>query len=173
MNRTNQGSIIVGIILIALGALFFIANTIPGLDLGTTWPAIFFLLAGAFYLPLILYPNERRGLAALYIPGSILLVLGLIFFYNTLSGDWDAWAYMWALIPGGVGLGLALAARLGDWGMSALWTGIWLMIGSLAAFGLFGSLFGSDVVRVLGPVLLIAGGALLLLRTVQRPSRET
>lgn len=173
MSRTSYGSTIVGIILISFGALFFFANSVPGLDLGNLWPAIFFFLAGAFYLPSILYPNERRGLAALYIPGSILLVLGLIFFYNTLSGDWDSWAYMWTLIPGGVGLGLTLAARLGGWGKSALWTGVWLIVGSLTAFGLFGSLFGSDMLRVLGPMLLIAAGAMWLLRTVQRPSRET
>jgi hypothetical protein len=141
--------------------------------MGRTWPVIFFLIALGFYLPPILWPSARQGLAALFIPGSILVALGLIFFYNTLTDDWASWAYAWTLIPGGVGLGLALASRYGGWGHGTMWVGIWMIVGSLVVFGFFGMLFGGAALRSIGPVLLIVGGVLLLVRAFMRPARST
>lgn len=171
MDSTDRSSTVVALVLIGLGALFLAFNLIPGLDLGRTWPVIFFLIAGGFYLPAVLWPASRQGLAALFIPGSIMLTLGLIFFYNTMTDDWASWAYAWTLIPGGVGLGLALASRFGAWGRGTMWVGIWMMIGSVAVFGFFGALFGGPLLKTIGPVALIVGGALLLLRAVARPTR--
>jgi len=172
MNTTNRGTSAVALILIGLGVLFLIFNLVPGLSLGRTWPVIFFVLAAGFYLPPIVWAESRQGLSALFIPGSVMLTLGLIFLYNTLTGDWGSWAYAWTLIPGGVGLGLALAARFGQWERRVVATGLWIMVGSLVVFGFFGMLFGGALLRWLGPALLIAGGALLLLRSFVRPARS-
>lgn len=169
MNSAERSSTVVALILIALGAMFLAFNLIPGLELGRTWPVIFFVIAAGFYLPAFIWPNSRQGLAALYIPGSVMLALGLIFLYNTFSRDWASWAYAWTLIPGGVGLGLALAARIGQWGQGTMWVGVWMMVGSVAVFGLFGTLFGGPLLKSLGPIALIVGGVLLLLRQFGRP----
>jgi len=131
VNTVDRRSTVTAIILIGLGVMFLAFNTIPGLSLERTWPVIFFVVAAGFYLPPLAWPSERKGLSALFIPGSILLTLGLIFFYNTLTNDWESWAYAWTLIPGGVGLGLALAARFGEWGRGALWVGVWMIAGAL------------------------------------------
>jgi hypothetical protein len=171
MGSTDRGATVVAIVLIALGAMFLAFNTIPGLDVGRTWPIIFFLIAGGFYLPAVVWPTERKGLAALFIPGSVMLTLGAIFMYNTITDDWASWAYAWTLIPGGVGLGLALAARFGEWGRPTLWTGIWMIVGSVAVFGFFGALFGGPILRSIGPIALILGGVLLLARALVRPAR--
>ena len=172
MNPTDRSSTVVAIILIGLGLLFLAFNTIPGLDIGRAWPVIFLLIAGGFYLPPIIWPSERRRLAGLFIPGSVMLVLGLIFFYNALTDDWASWAYAWTLIPGGVGLGLALASRFGEWGRGTLLVGIWMIAGSVVVFGLFGTLLGGPALKAIGPVALIAGGVLLLLRSFARPARS-
>jgi len=169
MQSTDRSGTVVAVVLIGLGVLFLAFNLIPGLDIGQMWPIIFFLIAGAFYLPAIVWPSERKALAGLYIPASIMLVLGLIFLYDTITGDWGSWAYMWTLIPGGVGLGLALGSRIGGWGRDTMQVGIWMMVGSLVAFAFFGLFFGSALIRTIGPLLLIAGGALLLLRALRRP----
>ena len=171
MQSTDRSTIVVAVVLIGLGALFLAFNLIPGLDIGQTWPIIFFLIAGAFYLPASVWPSERKALAGLYIPASIMLVLGLIFLYDTITDDWGSWAYMWTLIPGGVGLGLALGSRIGGWGRDTTQVGIWMMVGSAIGFGFFGLLFGSRLAGVLGPILLILGGAVLLLGTLRRPAR--
>ncbi len=172
MNTADRRSTVTAIILIGLGVMFLAFNTIPGLGLDRTWPVIFFVVAAGFYLPPIVWSSERRGLAGLFIPGSVLLTLGLIFFYNTLTADWESWAYAWTLIPGGVGLGLALAARTGGWGHGTMWVGIWLIAGSVTVFAFFGALFGGPALRSLGPILLIAGGGLLLLRSLMWRSRS-
>ena len=171
MNAANRSSTAIALILIGLGALFLAFNLVPGLQLGRTWPVIFFIIAAGFYLPALVWPESRQGLAALLIPGSIMLALGLIFFYNTLTNDWASWAYAWTLIPGGVGLGLALASRVGQWGQGTLWTGVWMMVGSVVVFGLFGMLFGGPVLKAFGPIVLIAGGVLLLLRQFSQGRR--
>jgi len=172
MSSTDRSSAVVALVLIGLGVVFLAFNLVPGLQIARTWPVIFFVIALGFYLPALLWPSARQGLAALFIPGSVLLVLGLIFLYNTFTNDWGAWAYIWTLIPGGVGLGLALAARMGGWGSGTLWVGVWMMVGSVAAFGFFGTLFGTPVLKAIGPIALIIAGAALLLRTFVRPPQS-
>jgi len=164
MNRPNQSSIIIAIILITLGVLFLALTMIRGIVPGSTGPALCFIFAAGFFIPPFVWRQARSGLAALFIPGSIKLALGLIFTLNILSGDWAAWAYAWLLIPGGTGLGLALAGWYGQWGRVVTWVGIWILLGSVVLFALFAMLFGTAVFQAVGPILLILGGILILLR---------
>ena len=113
--RDNRGSIVVGGILIVIGAVFLFVNVFR-IDFGEIWPIIFFIIGAGFYLPVLLMPRDRRNLAGLLIPGTILFGLGAIFFYNILADNWGSWAYIWTLIPASVGLGLLLAARVGRLG---------------------------------------------------------
>ena len=136
----------------------------------STWPVILLAISAAFFLPALIAQEARRGLAALAIPGSIFLVLGLIFLYNTLSGDWAAWAYAWILLPASVGLGLILASAIGGWDRTASDVGVWFMVLSGAAFGLFATLFGEPLVKAIGAGTLILGGLLMLLRAFRRGS---
>lgn len=165
MNSSARGSVFVAGLLILLGVLILVFN-ITGIGFGKTWPMIFLVLAAGFYLPYFVWPSARKGLAALFIPGSIMLTLGLFFFYNTLTGDWVSWAWGWALIPGGVGLGLLLAGWLGSWDSTVMWVGIWMMVGAVAVFGFFGALFGTVTMKAIGAGLLILVGIALLVRAL-------
>jgi hypothetical protein len=167
MHTVDRGSIVTAIFLIVLGGLF-LAFSIFGLTISTTWPLIFFILAAGFFLPSLIWPPMRRGLAALFIPGSILLVLGLIFQYNTLTNDWVSWAYAWILLPGSVGLGLALASWVGGWSRDVSVVGVWLLVICIVVFSLFGMLFGSTVLKIFGPAVFILIGLFLLLRSFRR-----
>lgn len=169
MNPNTRGSLVAGIILIGLGVLFFLFNVIPGFHIGALWPMIFVLLAAGFFIPPLLWPQQRQGLSGLFIPGSIMLMLGLIFFYNTFTNDWASWAYAWTLIPGGVGLGLWLGSWYGRWGKDSMLTGQWMLAISVLVFGLFGMLFGSPALKIAGPILLILGGVLLMVRAFRKP----
>ena len=172
MGRFDRSSLIGALFLIALGALLLVFNLLPDLTFKNAWPVIFFVLAGVFALPPFIWPDAKRGLAGLLIPGAILFVIGLVFLYNTFSGDWAAWAYAWLIIPVGIGLGLLLAGHVGEWGPGVTETGIWLMIGNGAAFGLFATLFGGPFLKATGAGMLLAGGALLLLRAFRRGAQE-
>jgi len=163
MNITNKGSVILAGGLIGIGVLFLAINLLPGVQ--ATWPILFFIIAAMFFLPPFIWTDARRGLSGLMIPGAIFTVLGLIFTYNTLTGDWVSWAYAWTLIPGGVGRGLALAAQYGGWGKGTTWVGVWLGLGSVAVFSIFAALVGGPVLRAVGPALLIVLGLVFLLRS--------
>jgi len=168
MNPNNRGSLVAGVILIGLGVLFFLFNVIPGFNLDTLWPMIFILLAAGFFIPPLLWPQARQGLSGLFIPGAIMLMLGLIFLYNTFTNDWAAWAYAWTLIPGGVGLGLWLGSWYGKWGKDSMAVGQWMLAISVLVFGLFGTLFGSRPLKIAGPILLILAGVLLMARAFRK-----
>lgn len=166
MPTTQRMPTMIAAVLIGLGILFLAVNVL-GINFGRVWPLIFFVLGAGFYVPIVLLPEARGALAALIIPGTILIGLGLIFFYNTLTDDWDSWAYVWALIPAFVGLGLMLAARIGGWANSVVVTGFWIALGSGAVFGVMAMFFGSQAFGTIGPIVLIAIGVLFLIRSAR------
>ena len=99
----NKSGIFTGIILILLGGLFLASELYPGVFSFWSWPFILIGLGIMFLLWALI--AQTGGLA---IPGAILSGLGGIFYYQELTKDWDSWAYIWALIPGFVGIGILL-----------------------------------------------------------------
>ncbi|MGD8555047.1 MAG: hypothetical protein PVJ32_06375 [Anaerolineales bacterium] len=169
MQTTNRASVVFGTLLIGLGIFLLVARFVPGLTLGTAWPIIFAFLAIAFYLPAIFWPSARPGLAGLYIPGTILLVLGLIFSYNTLTEDWESWAFAWLLIPAGVGLGLTLASWVGKWGRTPQQVGFWMVLVNVSLFALTAVFFGEPILKSIAPALLILVGLLIGVTSFIKP----
>jgi len=172
MKGIDRGSLVGALVLIILGAVFLILNFVPNVGFGELWPVIFFVTALGFYLPAVIWPESRRGLAALYIPGSMILVMGIAFLYNTLSGDWGVWAFAWLLIPLGIGLGMTLAAWIGSWDRPVGEVGIWIMVLNAVGFGLFGTLFGEPLIKAVGAGVVLGGGILMLLRGYLRGRQE-
>jgi hypothetical protein len=172
MDKSKRGSFAAGIGLILIGAMFLVFYFIPGLSLHMTWPIIFLVLGFAFFLPGMAWPESRRGLAALYIPGTILLGLGVIFFSNTLSGNWYMWAYEWLLIPASVGLGMMLAAWGGNWNRVIWQVGLWIALISVAAFSVFAALFGDKVIKLVGAGILVLLGIGMLARSFMNKKAE-
>ena len=164
MLSNNRGSLYVAVLLIGMGMFFMAFNLMPGFTMGSAWPVVFYILAAGFYLPPILWRDQRRGLSGLFIPASIMLALALLFTYNVLTQDWASWGYAWTLIVAGVGGGMALAGRTGRWGSVSTWVGIWMLLGSLVIFALFASIFGLPLLKLAGPALLIIAGLVLIMR---------
>jgi len=167
MNTLNRGSIFGAILLIGMGVLF-LALEIAGISISKTWPITFLALGSVCFLPPLLWPSLRSGLAAFCIPGAVLLTLGGIFFYNTLSGDWASWSYAWIMLNGGVGLGLVLASWIGGWAREITSIGWWMIVVSAVVFSIFATLFGGSVLKAAGPVMLILCGAWLLIRSFRK-----
>jgi len=165
--RDSRGSIVVGGILVVIGAIFLFVNVFR-VNFGDVWPVIFFIIGAGFYLPVLLMPRERRNLAGLLIPGTILFGLGAIFFYNILADNWGSWAYIWTLIPAAVGLGLLLAARVGDWGGDTMKVGFWMFVISTGVCLILAAFFGGGNAGLVGAILLIVLGVFLLIRSIRR-----
>ena len=163
----NQASIVIGGILIILGGIFLALNVFH-IDFGKVWPLIFFIIGAGFYLPVLLMPRDRQNLAGLLVPGTILFGLGTIFFYNTFTDSWGSWAYIWALIPASVGLGLLIAARVGQWGGDTMKVGFWMFVISTGMCLILAAFFGGGNAGLIGAILLIALGVFLLIQSMRR-----
>lgn len=171
MRNIDRVSAFLAVMFISLGILLLAFNFIEGLDLRRAWPLLIFIFAAAFYLPALLWRNERNGLAGLYIPASILVTLGLVFTYNTLSGDWESWLFAWTWIPAGVGLGLMLGARVGGWSDVVFSVGAWMVGVNAAIFAALATFFGTPALRIAGPVIIIVCGFAVVLAALLKPKQ--
>lgn len=163
----NRGSVVVGGILIVIGAIFLFVNVFR-IDFGQIWPIIFYIIGAGFYLPVLLMPRDRGNLAGLLIPGTIMFGLGTIFFFNIFTDNWGSWAYIWTLIPASVGLGLLLAARVGNWGGDTMKVGFWMFVISTGVCLVLAAFFGGGNAGLIGAILLIVLGVFLLIQSIRR-----
>jgi hypothetical protein len=164
MKRGNRASLVFGVLLILAGVGFFLIRSNPHLQRQLeeiwAWP-LWFVVLGGFLLLLGLIVGEP----GMCIPAVIITGLGGIFYYQVQTGDWLSWTYMWALIPGFVGVGIILASLFeGRW--SYIWKGLDLVLISAVLYLIFASLFGG--LAFLGPygpaILLILLGVYVLIR---------
>jgi len=103
-NKRISGSLVVGIILIALGLLSLIGQIFRGFPfMSYLWPFIIIGFGGLFFVGMLAGGKSMAGLA---IPGSIISGLGLMMFIQNLTGYWQSWAYSWTIILVLVGLGI-------------------------------------------------------------------
>lgn len=65
--------------------------------IGTLWP-LFVLIPGVILLYRALTGSDRESIDMIF-PGTIVTATGLILFYQSLSGHWESWAYIWAVYP--------------------------------------------------------------------------
>jgi hypothetical protein len=163
----SRGTLYLALLLILAGLFFLAANMagpLLGLGWNALWPGLLLVAALAFYLPIAVWWPRRRALSGLAVPGTIFLANALIFFYNAISGNWDAWAYLWTLEPLAVGLGLYATWLVGLRQRGLLLGGHVLSLIGLVLFAIFGLIFGNALARIVAPFVLIGLGVLLLLR---------
>ncbi|MBN1979505.1 MAG: hypothetical protein JW918_19080 [Anaerolineae bacterium] len=160
MDRRRRSSLATGLVLILVGALIFATQLVPGWEMWFQWP-LFIVGIGAVLLVIGLLTR----VPAMAVPACIVAGIGGLLYYQNVTGDWNSWAYAWALIPGFLGVGIILAGLLGGRFRKPLREGGQLILISLVLFLAFGSFLGLIGLGPLGqywPVLLIALGALIL-----------
>ena len=118
MNATTRpshgGTLALGAILITTGLLAVIGR-VAGVDLETlvgeqTWPWLV-IVPGIVLLGLTLTVKPPDGVGFV-IAGSIVTTVGAILLYQATTELWESWAYVWVLIPGAAGLGMAVYGLL-------------------------------------------------------------
>ncbi len=172
MNRERGFSAIGGLLLIALGAFFLLFQLFPALGsfvrIDQLWPLIVMAVGGGLLLLAIVTRTP-----SLAIPASIVGGIGLLLFFQNLTGYWESWAYTWTLIPGFVGIGLLLRGLLASEVREGLQTGGRLMVISFVLFMVFGAFLGPfNLLGRFWSVLLILGGFFLLGRTLLQSQRR-
>ncbi|GAC1476599.1 MAG: hypothetical protein PVSMB3_20780 [Candidatus Dormibacteraceae bacterium] len=177
--RSAGSSAALGVVLVVVG-IFALGVVVLGVDLTQYgWP-LFVIVPGLT----LLVVGFVGGGAGASVPGGIVTMLGLVLAYQSSTGDWASWAFVWALIvPGGIGLGLYLQA-LRDRDPVMLRRGRSLVFVSLMVF-LIGFVFFESILGISGPesygifgkaalpALLILIGVILLVRSIQRSRRPT
>lgn len=172
MRRGNRAALVFGILLILGGVLSLVIRINPQLQTWFmeywAWPMIFMVIGLLlFLLGLIIW---EPGMA---IPAVILVGIGLIFYYQVQSSDWMSWTYMWALIPGFVGIGILIASLMeGNW--RSMRSGFDLIFISAVIYVIMASILGG--LTLLGPygpaILMILLGIYILIRGAMSARRK-
>lgn len=163
MDAHRRTNIVLGIVLILVGALYLASQFIPGLNLVFifSWPLIVVAVGvGLLLLGLLV------GAPEMAIPATIVAGIGGILYYQNNTGNWQSWAYMWALIPMFVGFGMILAALIGGRGRQMYLHGLETMGTGAVLFVIFGSLFNAFNAgwTLYLPLVLILVGVYILIR---------
>ena len=168
INRTNIGSLITGLALVALGTLALAGQLFRGFNFwGSVWP-LFLIAVGAFFF--VGMVNGGKSSAGLAIPGSIFSVVGVMLFIQNLFSYWQSWAYSWTVILMAVGLGIYIMGwHTEDPSQRQSGLGV-LKVGALLFVffgGFFEMIFDSfGISKYLFPVaLILIGGYLAFVRT--------
>jgi hypothetical protein len=168
MNKRRRTGLVGGTLLILLGLWFLLVQFVPEfeglLNIEFSWP-LFVIGAGVVLLILGLVTGEP-GMA---VPACIVGGIGVLLYYQNMTGNWASWAYAWTLIPGFAGVGAILAGLLGDKPKQSVKDGINLILISAVMFVVFSSFLGGQ--NLLGPywpVLLILLGLWFLIQPLFR-----
>lgn len=180
-NSENQlsrhSNAIFGGAMIILGIVFLLGQLFDIRVGYFIWP-LFVIVPGVFLFLLALSLEVPAG-EPLAIVASIITVVGLLLSYQSITGHWESWTYAWALVaPTSPGLGQILYGTLKG-RPETVRTGkdltkVGLIIFAVAAvfFELILGIGGFGLGRFGWPLLLIALGALLLLRNLSLSLRK-
>lgn len=95
---TNRPTFFIGLGLISLGLVFLVNFFLP-----SAWPVLLVVL-GLFFLVVA----ARYRVSWPVVAGLVNLTLGIILLYQTLTGIWTSWFFLWPLIFSAVGAGLLI-----------------------------------------------------------------
>ena len=179
--RSGNATTILGVLLIALGILFFIGQVL-GINFGRLgefgWP-VFIIAPGILLFLLALAVGEQAG-ELLAILGSSVTTVGAILLYQNTFDYFQSWAYAWTLVfPTSIGVGQIIYGSIKNREGTAA-TGIRLTVAGLIIFVALAVFFelvigfsghGIGLSRFGWPALLIALGALVLVGRYLRLDR--
>jgi hypothetical protein len=165
----NRSHLALGILLILLGGWLVATRQVPELRLwlehNYVWP-MWVIGAGV----IILIVGMLVGAPGMAVPASIVAGIGGILYYQNATENWASWTYLWALIPGFVGVGSILAGLFGDEPRRNIGRGINLLVISAVLFLIFATVFGG--LKILGSyglaAILILLGVYIVVRGLLR-----
>jgi hypothetical protein len=171
MKAIRPSNVLLGGLFVLLGIIFLIGELF-NIRIGHfIWP--FFVMGpGVFLFLLSLVFDDDTG-QALSAVGGIVTMVGLILFFQNVTGFWGSWTYAWALVaPTGVGVGMFLFALLKNKpelrkeSGKVIKVGLSIFVVAAIFFELIIGVSGFGLGRFGWPVLLIALGIFFLFRNL-------
>ncbi len=173
--RTNTGAIAGGAALIAFGLLFLLGQIFARTNFwGTMWPIFPIALGVIFYVVMF---AGGKGAAGFAVPATIITMIGLILFFQNLTGLWETWAYAWALIVLAVGLGIYIMGlytgketdRRGGLGVMRVGLILFIIFGAVME-SIFRNFMPANVMQFVFPALMILLGIYFIFRPRKKPA---
>ena len=179
MSRTFE--LLAGLLLLIVGLVVLasepLADFIRGLGIGDDvlrwWPVLIIGLSLFFLVPSLLGGPSRSLRAGMVIPGALLAGVGGALLYTSLNDRWNAWFYLWSVIPFSFGLGMYAAGWIAD-APAFKWIGAGIAAGGVVAYLVFGTAFGGEAFRLIAAIGILALGlALTIGGLAERLSRKS
>ena len=171
--KQNRSNLALGLILLIIGGWLLVTRQVPELQAWITDQPEGPMITIGVGLLILLFGllTNSPGLA---VPASIVAGIGGILYYNETVGSGASWSYMWALIPGFVGVGSIIAGLLGEHTRRNISSGLRLLFISAVLFLIFATFFGGlDILGEFGlPIILIVLGLYVLARGFMRGGKR-
>ena len=166
MKKNQKNSLVIGLFLIAIGALFVVFQFVPELRYTLrgliSWPVII-IGFGVFLVIKNLVDRDEQGLVS----ASVILGVGGILYWQNLYSAWGDW-YYWLLIPGFAGAGNIMAGLIKGQSSYLLQKGLWQIGLSAVLFLIFSPYLRLNwMLDEYWPVLLIAAGIFLIFKSMR------
>ena len=112
------------------------------------WPLALIVLSLFFIGPALIGRTQHRRLrAGMAIPGALLLGAGAALLFSSLNDRWNAWSYLWTVIPFSFGIGMYAAGWIAD-APAFKWIGSGVAAGSVIAYLALSTAFGGEAFRL-------------------------
>ena len=179
MSRTFE--LLAGLLLLIVGLVVLASEPLVGFmrglgigdDVLRWWPVLIIGLSLFFLGPGLLGGPSRRLRAGMVIPGALLVGVGGALLYTSLNDRWQAWFYLWSVIPFSFGLGMYAAGWIAD-APAFKWIGAGIAVGGVVAYVVFGTAFGGEAFRLIAAIGILALGlALTIGGLAERLSRKS
>jgi hypothetical protein len=155
-----------GLVIIIAGLFLFLLTggwiTLTTLDL----LGYALLISGLlFWIPGIALRRARPWLTVLFLPGALAFASGADLLYTQrIEAGWSAWSYLWTTLLVALGIAFLAMAWLGPRARWLRFVGMVVTGVGILLFAIFVMIFATEpTMRMIGPVVLIAFGALFTL----------
>lgn len=165
--RGLGGLYIPGVPVLATGILLFLASMSGRWNIWAKWWPMEVIALGLGFLLAAIFLR----VIWLIIPAFIVGLIGLVLLFCALTGQWEAWAVLWTIVPLSVGLPLLII------GVLRRLDGV--KLAGLILTGISGALFAalstflvtaSWITRLAGPAVIIALGGLMIFSALVKRS---
>lgn len=160
------GSAWPGVLLVLVGIGLLVTNLFQFQIPGELWPFYIVGFGGLLLLPSLGISDGADGrMVRLAGIGGAFIVIGLVSFFAEMVDHYESWAYAWTLVPSAVIAGRMFARRGSDDPafMQRSRRSIQILLLAFVGLALFFELFIFNGYGRWWPILLIVGGAFLLL----------
>jgi DNA-binding CsgD family transcriptional regulator len=163
MRNAAQPVRIISYLLIVLGITLLTLKFVLADSMNIALPLVFLVLGGGYFVLVFTFQPRWRWSSLLYVPGCLLIALGLILLINAITGEHRSWAYAWLLLTASTGIGMIIADRQQalhrlvrpiGWAVTAV---------SVTFFVVAGAIAGGLFIQIMAPILLVVAGLLLRL----------